>query len=410
MPEFSYQARDRLGASHTGTLEAADRASLTEMLRQRGWLVVKVRAVAGSSSATTTVSALSRLLPGSWMPPRPVEIEISLQQIATMLRSGLTLLSALDTVARQAPRPAVRRIWQQIALRIQEGISLSQAMSEHRCFDRLVIQLAGVGEQTGSLDAVLSRAADTLEARRQLRSSLITAMIYPAIVLVMAMGTAAFMVLSVIPKLERSLNNLGHDLPAMTQMLMDFSAWMRNYLPTLGAGLVLLVVGFVLLYLWPAGRLVVDRLALRLPVIGRLLRIAATAGFARTMGILIRSGITVLEALRTVEGLHRNRYLAYRVAVARQEVLEGGALAEPLSYPYAYMPMLASMVHVGESAGSLDDTLDEVSQFHERQLESAIKRFSAIVEPIIIIVVGSIVGFVYVSFFLAMFKFAGGAI
>lgn len=409
MPEFSFQARDRLGASHSGTLTATDRQSLAETLRQRGWLVVNVSLASSSNSAASTASILSQLSPRSWVPPRQIDIEISLQQIATMLRSGLTLLSCLDTVARQAPRPAIRKVWQQIALRIQEGVSLSEAMSEHRCFNRLVIQLARVGEQTGSLDAVLSRAAETLEARRELRTSLVTALIYPAIVLVMAMGTAAFMVLSVIPKLERSLNNLGHDLPAMTQMLMDFSAWMRNYLPTIGVGLALVTAGFVMLYIWPTGRQAIDRVALRLPVIGRLLRIAATAGFARTMSILIRSGITVLEALRTVEGLHRNRFLAHRVAMARQEVLEGGALAEPLSHPHAYMPMLASMVHVGESAGSLDDTLDEVSKFHERQLESAIKRFSAIVEPIIILIVGSIVGFVYVSFFLAMFKFAGGA-
>ena len=156
--------------------------------------------------------------------------------------------------------------------------------------------------------------------------------------------------------------------------------------------------------------MVMDRLALRLPVVGGLLRIAATAGFARTLGILIRSGVTVLEALRTVEGLHRNRFLARRVEIARQRVLEGGALADPLAYPHAYMPMLASMVYVGESSGTLDDTLDEVSGFHERQLQSAIKRFSAIIEPVIILIVGSIVGFVYIAFFLAMFSFAGGAL
>ena len=353
-------------------------------------------------------SLLARLTPGYWLPPRALDIEISLQQIATMLRSGLTLLSALDTVSRQATRRSIRRIWQRVAHRIQEGTSLADAMSEHRCFNRLVIQLVRVGEQTGSLDAVLARAADTLEARRQLQTNLITSLIYPAIVLIMATATTAFMVLSVIPKLERSLSNLGRRLPGTTQILMDVSAWLNEFLPAIAMGIVLAIIAFVGLYLWPPGRMAIDRMTLRLPVIGWLLRIAATAGFARTLSILIRSGVTALEGLRTVEDLHRNHFLARRVGLVRQRVLEGGSLAEPLAYPNAYMPMLASMVHVGESAGTLDDTLDEVGRFHERQLESAIKRFSAIVEPIIILIVGSIVGFVYIAFFLAMFSFAGG--
>lgn len=411
MPEFLFEARDRHGASHTGTLQAIDSSALAANLRQRGWLVMNVRAVSGARSggpAGADDGWLARLTPGYWLPARSVDIEVSLQQIATMLRSGLTLLSALHTVVRQAQRRAMRAVWRQVSRRIQEGSSFADAMTEHSCFSRLVIQLVRVGEQTGTLDAVMARAADTLEARRNLRTNLITAMIYPIIVVVMAVGVSAFMVLSVIPKIERALRGFGRQLPAMTRALMDVSAWLNAFLPLILAAIGAFVAALIATYLWPPGRLWLDRLALRIPIVGRLMRLAGTAAFAHTLGILIRSGVTVLEGLRTARDLHHNRYLVARVDAARQRVLEGGSLAEPLAHGHAYMPMLASMVGVGESAGTLDDTLGEVAEFHEKQLHSAIRRFSAIIEPIIIVVVGGIVGFVYISFFMALFSFAGG--
>jgi type IV pilus assembly protein PilC len=146
---------------------------------------------------------------------------------------------------------------------------------------------------------------------------------------------------------------------------------------------------------------------MRVPIISTLFRLAATATFSRSLGILIRSGVTLLESLRTVERLHRNRFLASKVVAARDSVMQGGSLAEPLRAPYAFMPMLPAMVAVGEATGTLDDVLDEVARFHEAQLQVAIRRFSIIVEPAIIVIVGGIVGFVYISFFMALFSAVG---
>ncbi len=151
-----------------------------------------------------------------------------------------------------------------------------------------------------------------------------------------------------------------------------------------------------------------DQRLLRVPVIGNLMRLAGTASFARALGILLRSGITLLEGLRTVEELLANRYLASRVTAARQAVIQGGALSDLLTTDHAFTPMLARMVAIGESAGTLDEVLDEVAKFHETQLQAAIRQLSVIVEPLIIVVVGAIVGFVYIAFFMALFS-AGGA-
>ena len=254
----------------------------------------------------------------------------------------------------------------------------------------------------------MERGADTLERRRLLRNSLITALSYPMLVLLASFGVTAFMVVGVIPKLKTFLEGMGRQLPGMTQLLVDVSDWVRNHAVHIVGGALILTVASIVLYCSPFGRLAVDRHALRIPVIGNLLRLAGTASFSRALGILVRSGITLLEGLRTVEDLLNNRYLAGRVVAARQAVMQGGTLADPLAADHAFTPMLARMVAVGESAGTIDEVLDEVAKFHEAQLQSAIRRLSALIEPCIIVVVGGIVGFVYIAFFMALFS-AGGA-
>jgi type IV pilus assembly protein PilC len=227
-------------------------------------------------------------------------------------------------------------------------------------------------------------------------------------VLVAAIGVSAFMIVGVIPKLQVFLTAMGRKLPPMTQLLIDISSAIQSHGLQLTLGLMAAIAALILVYLWPAGRLFLDRLLLRLPIVGRLLRLAATVLFARSLGVLIGSGITLVEGLRTVEQLLRNRYLSSQVAAARNAILRGGSLAAPLAARDAFMPMLSCMVAVGETAGTLDDVLEEVARFHESQLQSAIRQFSAIIEPAIVVVVGGIVGFVYISFFMALFAVAGG--
>jgi type IV pilus assembly protein PilC len=405
MPTFTFNARDPAGRPQNGTQEAASAAALVNTLRERGWLVLDVRPASEGQAADW----ITLLNPLAWLPPRSIDIEVSLQQIAVMLRSGITLLSALKTVAEQARRVSMRKIWENVAERIQEGSSLADAMAAHSRFHHLVIQLIRVGEQTGTLEPVLTRAADSLERRRNLRTSMMTALMYPTIVLFAAIGVTVFMVVGVIPKLKIFLAALGRRLPPMTQFLIDLSDAVQEYYIQGLSVLAGVVIAVIAVYLWPPGRLFIDRMLLRIPVIGRLLRLAATVQFARGLGSLVHSGITLVEGLRTVEGLFRNRYVALQVSAARNEVLRGGSLAPPLGVRDVFMPMLSRMVAVGETAGTLDDVLDEVARFHESQLQSAIRQFSAIIEPVIVVVVGSIVGFVYIAFFMALFAAAGAA-
>jgi type IV pilus assembly protein PilC len=255
----------------------------------------------------------------------------------------------------------------------------------------------------------MTRAAEAMERRRVLIFTLLTALTYPAIVVIAAIGVASFMVVSVVPKLARFLASLGRRLPAMTQFLVDLSLWVEKYGLYLLIGIAVAIVTFFVVRAWPPGRMQMDRAYLRIPIIGKLIRLANTALFARNLGVLLRSGITLVEGLRTVETLHRNRYVAQQVAAARGTVLGGGRLADPLAERAVFMPMLSRMVAIGEASGTLDDILEEVAKFHESQLQSSIRQLSVLIEPAIIVVVGVIVGFVYISFFVALFSAAGGA-
>ena len=405
MPNFQFRARDAAGRSQTGLLDAPSPTVVAQSLRRRGWSVVDVRPAAADLSFGDLMQQINPL---NHMPPKSIDIELSCKQLSVMLRGGLTLLTGLQALTKQTGKKKLREVWEQTATRIQAGASFADAMGEAKCFPDLLVQLVRVGEQTGDLDNSIERAAETMEARRRVRSSLLTALAYPMLVFVAAIGVTAFMVVGVIPKLQSFLQGMGRKLPAMTQMLVDVSTWVRTYAPHIGIGLLILTVGFIALYCHPLGRLQIDRRLLRVPVIGQLIRLAGTASFARALGILVRSGITLLEGLRTSEKLLNNRYLASRVSAARQAVMQGGTLAEPLATPHAFTPLLARMVAVGESAGTIDDVLDEVARFHEQQLQAAIRQLSAIIEPLIIVIVGGIVGFVYIAFFMALFS-AGGA-
>ncbi|MEL7335167.1 MAG: type II secretion system F family protein, partial [Planctomycetota bacterium] len=298
-------------------------------------------------------------------------------------------------------------VCKQISEDVQEGDSLAEAMQRHRCFPLIAVQLARVGEATGNLDLVLQRAAEQMAARRETISTVRTAVAYPVFVGVAAIGVAGYLVVFVIPELEKFLSALGRRLPAITQSLLDLSIWIRTNGIAVVLVMIATIVAVFLTYRVPQARLVIDRYLLRIPVLGKVLRLAGTVTFASSLGVMLRSGITVLEALRTVEGLHSNTYLAQQVAEARESIIEGGALAPSLAGKHAFMPMLSSMVAVGENTGQLDTVLQRVTEFHENQLRSAIQKLSALIEPLTILIVGGIVGYVYLAFFMALFA-AGG--
>ena len=404
MPEFQYTARDAAGAQKTGRETAASREELLRSLRRQGLLVLEVTEIAGKIEGAPGWS----LNPLDYRPARSEDVERAFHQLAVLLRSGVALLEALEFTC-DFSRIGTRRVWGKLAERIAAGDSLSDAMSEYPVFGNMTLQLVRVGEQSGRLDFALEQASLALERSRVNRKQVLTALRYPVFMLVFAVGIVYFMLTRLIPELKKFLAVMGRKLPPITQALIDVSHWFEIYTPTLVLAIAGTLITLVLLYQWPAARFWMDRMALRLPVFGRLFRLSGTVTLAQGLGMLMRSGVRILEALDTMEKMMGNRYLSSRVAYARDRIAQGSTLAEPLAERNVFMPMLPRMIRVGEKSGTLDHILEEMGRYHAEELEAMIRWLSSLITPVMTLIVGGVIGFVYAAFLVAMFSAGAGA-
>ena len=408
MSAFNYTIRERTGRSRSGTLEAADVATASQALRQGGAVILKLTPTTSNARSRNNVGTGTRRrsqIP--FVSPRSASIEVGLKQMGVMLRSGLTLLETLQSVSEQSTSRALRRVMNNIAEDVRGGQSLTHALKAQGCFSRIVTQLCEIGEQTGQLDMVLERAADALERRRLLTAQIVAALLYPSIVFLAAIAITVFILVYAIPRITVYLKALGRPLPPMTQRLVDLSDFLVTQWPAIALSVALAALLFGFTYAVPAGRLLIDSILLRIPLIGYILRTGATSAFSRSMSILLSSGVTIIEALRTCQELHKNRRLAVTIAQAREDVMAGDSLAPGFRsrslFKVAFMPMLASMITAGEKSGQLDQTLEECAIFHEQRLNSLIRILSSVIEIAVVIFVGGIVGYVYLAFMMALY-------
>ncbi len=328
-----------------------------------------------------------------------------------MLQNGVSILGALQIVAEQSAAPRAKRMWMTLEERIRGGDPVSGAMERYkRVFGQYIIQLVRVGEHSGELEAVFLRAAEHLELHRSVRIMTINALIYPLLTMFFALCVSAYLVIVLIPKVSTFLSSSGANLPRITQMLMSLSEWMRlNGLFVLIA-IAAAAAAWVAIRLHPVGRDHQDALLLRLPVAGKILRLSQTAVLARGLGMLIESGVTLLDALGVLENLLTNRRISRRIIEARTGVMHGDSLADTFMRAPELMPMLVRMTAVAETTGTLGKTLNEVAFFYEGMLVTTIKRLGIVIEPALIIITTGLVGFVYIAFFTALFQMTTSSI
>ena len=403
MPNFAFVARHEAGETSTGAIDAATAFMVASQLRTRGWVLVKLEEQLTSTSNSSNGGNWLKSLLG----PRNVQVELSLRQLAVMLRGGISLLSAMQTIATQSDNRAIRRAYHSLIDTVQSGRPFSEAIESEAGFPEFLSQLMRVGEQTGIQETVLIRAADMMRMRRETVRDIATALMYPVLVLLAAVTATGFIVTNLLPKLSELLESLGKPLPPITQSLITVSHIVNDWGWPIAGAFALAAIVFALTWLSPAGRMGIERLSLRIPVVGKLFRISGTLTFSQTLGVLVGSGVSVLESLITVQQMHSSTYFASIVQKSRDAIVRGNSLADTLRIRGAYMPLLATMTAVGEGSGTLDEVLEEVSDFHRSQLSAIIKTLSALVTPAIIVVVGSIVGYVYIAFFVGLFSVAG---
>jgi type IV pilus assembly protein PilC len=406
MKRFSYLALNSQGQEVTGQLEAADQDAAVLALRKQGLRVLEIKARWGSSGFMGQANFSDWL--ASQRSVSTSALIFFFRQLSFMLRSGLSLAHALTLAKDQISSPRLNLVIRLMLKDIESGHALSQTMKKHpQVFSEMAINLVLAGETTGDLGIMMERLADHISKKAALRAQVINAMIYPAVVVIAAIGVGVFMVVKIIPKFAKFLLGKGRALPPSTQALIDMSDYLRSNGLFIIGGLIALIVALLLVYQTRRGRLVIDSLLLRVPVMGSLLVNAAMAQMSWTLSILLRSGITIFDAMKVTANLLPNRVYFNQLHKASEQILQGRDVAKSLAHPQI-PPLVLQMIAVGENSGSLDDILQELGVYYEDLLEIAIKRLSAMIEPAMILVIGSMVGFVYYAFFQALFSLVGG--
>ena len=395
MATFRFAAIGADGKRVEGDLEAADERAAAAQLKNRALFITRL----APASVRGPARAASNGAPASQ------GLVFLFRELALMTRSGVTLLKALEVCGSGRAEGPAAALADRLAGRIRAGRSLSQAMAAEPRLAGLAIRLVESGEATGDLAAVLDRIADIVERRATLRRNLLTSLAYPTIVFVVAIAVATFLVLGIVPKFVTFFMQRGTELPWTTQTLLDTSLWVRENGLYVLAALVVLIGGGVCLHATRNGRLALHRAALSVPVVGRLWQVASFAQISWTLGELLRSGVSLLESIRITAASVGNRALGEHLGGTAERILGGEPLSRGLEHSLV-PPVVPSLVAAGEQSGSMTEVLAELARFYQRDLDLRIRRMSSLIEPALILVVGSMVGFVYLAFFQALMQMA----
>jgi type IV pilus assembly protein PilC len=396
MPVFEYKGKTVTGSPVEGELKAKDRAELERILRRNKVLVDKI------SRKPSQINIKF----GSGI--KKVHISRFTRQFATMIGAGLPMVQCLDILSKQMDSPEFRRIIAEIKDSVSSGSTLSEAMKKHtKAFDDLYVNMVEAGEMGGALDTILVRLAGYREKADSLARKIKGAMVYPAVVSVVAIGATVAMLTFIVPVFAKMFSGLGAELPGPTQMVLNLSQLLQRFYPIiLGA----IVAGFIALRLTlknDQGRLYFDKFMLKTPIFGDLIRKAAVARFTRTLGTLIQSGVTILDALEITAKTAGNRVLQVAIKKSVISIAEGDTITSPLKESGVFPPMVIQMISVGEKTGGLDEMLSKIADFYDEEVDAAVSALTGLIEPVVIVVMGAVIGGILIAMYLPMFDIIG---
>jgi type IV pilus assembly protein PilC len=330
------------------------------------------------------------------------------RQFAVMIDAGLPLVQCLDILAEQNPNKAFKEIIRQVRQDVEQGSTFAEALRKHpNPFDPLYVNLVQAGEIGGILDTILNRLGAYLEKNEKLRRRLKGAMVYPSIVLTVAVGVTIVLLAYVTPTFEKMFRDFGGAMPGPTQFLIDLSHGLRNNWYIFVGVPIALVVGFRVFIANPKGRVLWDRFTLKLPVFGPLVRKVAVARFTRTLGTLLSSGVPILDALEIVAKSAGNRVVEQGILYVRARISEGKNIAGPLADTRVFPPMVVQMIGVGEATGAMDAMLNKVADFYDDEVDVSIAALTSMIEPLLMVFLGGVVGGFLIAMYLPIFSIAG---
>jgi type IV pilus assembly protein PilC len=322
-----------------------------------------------------------------------------------MLGAGIPLLEALEILADQAESPGMAFCLDRVVNDIRSGSDLSKAMEpHHRVFSHIYASMVRAGEASGQLDIILTRLAEYLEASAHLRSEIKSAMTYPVISLVLVIGIASFLMIGIVPSFKPVFDSLEVELPALTVYIMNIAFFMRDYWYLIFGGMAAALFGLKVACKTPKGAYIKDQVMLRVPVFGILFKKVALSRFARTFSTLVKSGVPILGAMEIVSDTSGNLVISRIVDGARDSVKNGDSLSDPFSKSTVFPPMVVKMMAIGERSGALDALLEKIAEFYDQQVEAEVKGLTSMIEPIMIAIMGVVVGGIVLAVFLPIFK------
>ncbi len=397
MAKFQWEATSRGGDKKKGVMEAETAEAVTTRLKNDGMSVSRVKKEAREIHISF----------GSGVAPK--DLQIFTRQLATMIDAGLPLVQCLDILAAQTPNKIFQRILSSVKSSVEQGTTFSDALRKHpRVFDDLYVNLVAAGEVGGILDTILNRLAIYIEKAVKLKGQIKSALFYPVGILVVAIGVIAVMLLKVIPTFESMYADMGGGakLPGPTRFVIAISNAFINSWYLFFGGLIALIVGIVMARRTPRGKEIFDRMLLRLPVIGPVLRKIVVARFTRTLGTLLSSGVPILDALDICARTAGNKVVEQGIRRARDKISEGHDMAGPLAESKVFPSMVVQMIGVGEQTGAMDQMLEKIADFYEEEVDSAVKAMTSLIEPIMMAFLGVVVGGLIIAMYLPIFNLA----
>ena len=403
MPEYTYEALDKAGKQVKGIIDASSEEVIVEKLRNMGYYPLNVII---NKKRAGQVDVLA--LPGLriiFQRIKTKHVMTFTRQLATLIDAGLPILRSLHILQEQVESSVFKEKIGQISKDIEGGGTLSDAMSKHpKVFDSLYVNMVRAGEIGGVLEAVLNKIAEFLEKRQAIIGKVKSAMMYPLVVSTLAVGIVAFILLTIIPKFKDIFDQLGADLPWLTQLLIDAS----NILATQTIWVILACIAiwyiFKRINQTKEGKYFFDRTKLKMPVLGELLRKTAIVRFAGTLATLITSGVPILQALDIVRETSGNEVITRAMDTVYNSVKDGETIHEPLSKCKVFPPLVVHMVAVGEETGAIDQMLNKVAEAYEREVDDTVNALTSILEPVMIVFLGAIVGVIVVALYLPLFN------
>lgn len=395
MARFKYEGRDRKRV-RAGVVVAGNRREAVEKLRDDGVRVIEIREIAETALQKDIVLG---------NPVKRDQFIMFLRQFSTLMRAGVTIVDSVKILSQQVESKALRKTLVNIDEDLRKGNSLSDSLRKHpKIFEPLTINLIKAGELSGNIDESLDRLATYYDKAYQTRQKVKSAMSYPLVVGVLAIGVVIFLLSSIVPMFAEMFEGFGGELPMLTQMVMAASDLTVQYwylLVIFGLGI---AIALWMMKRSEQGKMLLDTLLLRMPIFGRIMKKSALARLTRTLSSLFSSSVPILQALTMVEKVVGNAVMSKVILASRDNLERGGSLTDPMKNHWAFPPLIPHMILIGEQTGSLDHMLDKVADFYEKEVEAETDRLKALIEPLMIVVLAALVGTIVMSIMLPMFE------